>query len=88
MTQDNGEPREMITPLLRESLEKQGYRLIGSHSGVKLCRWTKVQSQEIFCGSSPPFKSVVKFHRDVVVNRCITSWFLYTKQQFIIVFDF
>ncbi|CAG5127481.1 unnamed protein product [Candidula unifasciata] len=34
-------PREMITPLLRESLEKQGYQLIGSHSGVKLCRWTK-----------------------------------------------
>ncbi|XP_013421711.1 S-adenosyl-L-methionine-dependent tRNA 4-demethylwyosine synthase [Lingula anatina] len=35
------EPREMITPLLRTSLQKQGYRLIGSHSGVKLCRWTK-----------------------------------------------
>jgi tRNA wybutosine-synthesizing protein 1 len=38
----NGGEREMITPMLRESLEKQGYRLIGSHSGVKLCRWTKV----------------------------------------------
>jgi tRNA wybutosine-synthesizing protein 1 len=37
----NGEPKEMITPLLRKSLEKQGYKLIGSHSGVKLCRWTK-----------------------------------------------
>lgn len=24
-----------------KSLTKQGYRLIGSHSGVKLCRWTK-----------------------------------------------
>lgn len=35
------EPREMITPLLRKSLTKQGYKLIGSHSGVKLCRWTK-----------------------------------------------
>ena len=34
----------MITPLLRKSLEKQGYRLIGSHSGVKLCRWTKVRT--------------------------------------------
>ncbi|CAG2061098.1 unnamed protein product, partial [Timema podura] len=33
--------REMITPLLRESLTKQGYKLIGSHSGVKMCRWTK-----------------------------------------------
>ncbi|PAA68710.1 hypothetical protein BOX15_Mlig019280g1, partial [Macrostomum lignano] len=33
--------RAMVTPLVRKSLEKQGYRLIGSHSGVKLCRWTK-----------------------------------------------
>ncbi|XP_044311990.1 S-adenosyl-L-methionine-dependent tRNA 4-demethylwyosine synthase TYW1 isoform X1 [Varanus komodoensis] len=36
-----GEKREMLTPALREALTKQGYRLIGSHSGVKLCRWTK-----------------------------------------------
>uniref|UniRef100_A0A8C5NIX0 tRNA 4-demethylwyosine synthase (AdoMet-dependent) n=1 Tax=Junco hyemalis TaxID=40217 RepID=A0A8C5NIX0_JUNHY len=38
------ERREMITPALREALTKQGYKLIGSHSGVKLCRWTKVCS--------------------------------------------
>lgn len=31
----------MITPELRKALTKQGYKLIGSHSGVKLCRWTK-----------------------------------------------
>ena len=37
----NNTPKEMVTPLLRKSLEKQGYKLIGSHSGVKLCRWTK-----------------------------------------------
>ncbi|NXP25037.1 TYW1 synthase, partial [Scytalopus superciliaris] len=35
------EKREMITPALRDALTKQGYKLIGSHSGVKLCRWTK-----------------------------------------------
>ncbi|XP_062275232.1 S-adenosyl-L-methionine-dependent tRNA 4-demethylwyosine synthase TYW1 [Scomber scombrus] len=40
-TDDEGERREMITPTLREALTKQGYKLIGSHSGVKLCRWTK-----------------------------------------------
>uniref|UniRef100_H2YWM5 S-adenosyl-L-methionine-dependent tRNA 4-demethylwyosine synthase TYW1 n=1 Tax=Ciona savignyi TaxID=51511 RepID=H2YWM5_CIOSA len=42
-------PPEMITDELRKSLSKQVYyillfscyRLIGSHSGVKLCRWTK-----------------------------------------------
>lgn len=33
--------REMVTPIIRQSLTKQGYRVIGSHSGVKLCRWTK-----------------------------------------------
>ncbi|NXA35408.1 TYW1 synthase, partial [Eudromia elegans] len=38
---DEGEKREMITAALREALTKQGYKLIGSHSGVKLCRWTK-----------------------------------------------
>lgn len=36
------EPKEMLTTDLRQVLSKQGYRLIGSHSGVKLCRWTKV----------------------------------------------
>ncbi|NXB47453.1 TYW1 synthase, partial [Leucopsar rothschildi] len=38
---EEAEKREMITPALREALTKQGYKLIGSHSGVKLCRWTK-----------------------------------------------
>ncbi|RWS24741.1 S-adenosyl-L-methionine-dependent tRNA 4-demethylwyosine synthase-like protein [Leptotrombidium deliense] len=33
--------KQMITPKLREELTKQGYKLIGSHSGVKMCRWTK-----------------------------------------------
>lgn len=44
---DGAEPREMLTPQLRESLTKQGYRLIGTHSGVKLCRWTKVNRLSI-----------------------------------------
>ncbi|XP_067932054.1 S-adenosyl-L-methionine-dependent tRNA 4-demethylwyosine synthase TYW1-like [Watersipora subatra] len=33
--------REMVTPTIRKSLEKQGYKIVGTHSGVKLCRWTK-----------------------------------------------
>lgn len=32
---------ELLYPKLRQNLTKQGYQLIGSHSGVKLCRWTK-----------------------------------------------
>ncbi|XP_035221680.1 S-adenosyl-L-methionine-dependent tRNA 4-demethylwyosine synthase TYW1-like isoform X2 [Stegodyphus dumicola] len=39
--EDNNGPKEMITPLLRKALTKQGYKLLGSHSGVKMCRWTK-----------------------------------------------
>ncbi|KAI8615631.1 hypothetical protein BC830DRAFT_1256169 [Chytriomyces sp. MP71] len=42
-TAATGHTREMITPNLRKNLEKQGYKLIGSHSGVKMCRWTKAQ---------------------------------------------
>lgn len=38
----NGQ-KEMVTPVIRASLEKQGYKIIGSHSGVKICRWTKSQ---------------------------------------------
>lgn len=38
---ESEELKEMITPLLRKALTKQGYKLLGSHSGVKMCRWTK-----------------------------------------------
>ena len=34
-----GEPREMVTKLQRKALIKEGYRIIGSHSAVKLCRY-------------------------------------------------
>jgi hypothetical protein len=34
----SGQPREMVTPLVRASLTKQGYKVLGSHSGVKMCR--------------------------------------------------
>lgn len=32
---------EQLTDRLRRDLSKQGYRLIESHSAVKICRWTK-----------------------------------------------
>jgi tRNA wybutosine-synthesizing protein 1 len=37
----DGPQGELLYPRLRQNLAKQGYQLIGSHSGVKLCRWTK-----------------------------------------------
>ncbi|EGG06322.1 uncharacterized protein MELLADRAFT_87318 [Melampsora larici-populina 98AG31] len=33
--------KEMISPMTRKSLTKQGYAIVGSHSAVKTCRWTK-----------------------------------------------
>ena len=36
-----------MTPSLRKALSKQGYQVVGSHSGVKLCRWTKVISADL-----------------------------------------
>lgn len=41
--QVSNEPREMVTPRQAEQLKKEGYKLIGTHSAVKLCRWTKHQ---------------------------------------------
>ena len=41
--QASNEPREMVTPRQAEQLKKEGYKLIGTHSAVKLCRWTKHQ---------------------------------------------
>lgn len=38
-----GPPGEMVTPAQRRSLTKEGYDIIGTHSAVKLCRWTKHQ---------------------------------------------
>jgi tRNA wybutosine-synthesizing protein 1 len=39
----NDEPQEMVTPSQAVALRKEGYKLIGTHSAVKLCRWTKHQ---------------------------------------------
>ena len=38
----NGAPN-MVTPSQAAALKKEGYKLIGTHSAVKLCRWTKHQ---------------------------------------------
>ncbi|KAF4753197.1 S-adenosyl-L-methionine-dependent tRNA 4-demethylwyosine synthase, partial [Perkinsus olseni] len=35
--------KEMVTKKHRAALTREGYRLVGSHSAVKLCRWTKHQ---------------------------------------------
>ena len=36
-------PKEMVTAKQKAQLSKEGYKIIGTHSAVKLCRWTKHQ---------------------------------------------
>ena len=54
--------REMVTKLQRRALTKEGYRIIGTHSAVKLCRWTKVQQIFIiFTFTRKYFLSKIRF---------------------------
>ncbi|EGD80434.1 TYW1B protein [Salpingoeca rosetta] len=80
-----GKPREMITPNLRKALTKQGYRLIGSHSGVKLCRWTK----SMLRGRGGCYKHTfygIESHRCMettpslaCANKCVFCWRYHTN---------
>lgn len=38
---EGGDLPEQLTASLRRNLEKEGYKMVGSHSAVKLCRWTR-----------------------------------------------
>ena len=49
--------REMVTKLQRRALTKEGYRIIGTHSAVKLCRWTKVRQSSLLIIFSSPFSN-------------------------------
>ncbi|ETW31815.1 hypothetical protein PFFCH_00781 [Plasmodium falciparum FCH/4] len=39
----SGEKKDMLSSSQRNKLTKEGYKIVGSHSAVKLCRWTKSQ---------------------------------------------
>lgn len=77
---ENEEPKEMITPVLRKALTKQGYKLLGSHSGVKLCRWTKAMLR----GRGGCYKHTfygIESHRCMeatpslaCANKCVFCW--------------
>lgn len=77
---ENGAAKEMLTPSLRKSLTKQGYKLIGSHSGVKICRWTKAMLR----GRGGCYKHTfygIESHRCMettpslaCANKCVFCW--------------
>ncbi|KAG8263466.1 S-adenosyl-L-methionine-dependent tRNA 4-demethylwyosine synthase [Homalodisca vitripennis] len=72
--------KEMITPTLRQALTKQGYKLLGSHSGVKMCRWTKAMLR----GRGGCYKHTfygIESHRCMettpslaCANKCVFCW--------------
>jgi tRNA wybutosine-synthesizing protein 1 len=41
VTSECGSKKEQVSPGHRDELEKQAYRIVGSHSAVKVCGWTK-----------------------------------------------
>merc|ERR1719471_1114161 len=77
---NSGEPKEMVTPSLRKTLNKQGYKIIGTHSGVKVCRWTTAQLR----GRGGCYKHTfygIESHRCMeatpslaCANKCVFCW--------------
>jgi tRNA wybutosine-synthesizing protein 1 len=73
-------PSEMLNPSLRRALTKQGYHLLGSHSGVKLCRWTKAMLRgrggcykHTFYGISS-FQCMEMTPSLACANKCVFCW--------------
>ncbi|XP_055388878.1 S-adenosyl-L-methionine-dependent tRNA 4-demethylwyosine synthase TYW1-like [Condylostylus longicornis] len=74
------EGKSMMTPRLSASLTKAGYGLVGNHSAVKVCRWTKKQLQ----GRGGCYKHTfygIESHRCMetttflaCANRCVFCW--------------
>ncbi|EPR78621.1 Radical S-adenosyl methionine and flavodoxin domain protein [Spraguea lophii 42_110] len=77
--------KEMATPSLKRALTKQGYKIVGTHSGVKLCRWTK----SMLKGRGGCYKNSfynIESHRCMEMtpslacaNKCIFCWRHYTN---------
>ncbi|PFH33651.1 hypothetical protein BESB_078670 [Besnoitia besnoiti] len=73
-------PRPLVTERMKGRMEKQGYRIVGSHSAVKLCRWTKKQLQGVGGCYKHTFYGIDS-HRCMEAttsiacsNRCIFCW--------------
>jgi len=75
-----GAPKQMVTPSLRKALTKQGYKVIGSHSGVKLCRWTKAMLRGRGGCYKHTFYGIVSYQcmeatpSLACANKCVFCW--------------
>jgi len=77
---NKGAPRPMATPLQRAALKKEGYKLIGTHSAVKLCRWTKNQLRgrggcyKHTCYGITSYQCMEMTPSLACANKCVFCW--------------
>ncbi|KEP65811.1 UNVERIFIED_CONTAM: hypothetical protein HHA_315962 [Hammondia hammondi] len=77
---DGEKQRPLVTQRMHARMEKQGYKVVGTHSAVKLCRWTKKQLQGLGGCYKHTFYGI-ESHRCMEAttsiacsNRCIFCW--------------
>lgn len=79
-SQGCGEMREMVTRLQRKALTKEGYKILGSHSAVKLCRWTKNQLRgrggcyKHTCYGITSYQCMEMTPSLACANKCVFCW--------------
>jgi tRNA wybutosine-synthesizing protein 1 len=72
--------REMVTKLQRKALVKEGYKIIGTHSAVKICRWTKNQMRGRGGCYKHSFYGIVSYQcmeatpSLACANKCVFCW--------------
>ncbi len=62
----------MIPEKLRKELEHQQYRIVGNHSAVKLCTWTKKSIKDEGVCYKEKFYGIIKSHRCLQMSPNIT----------------
>lgn len=74
------ERRTMVTPKQRKALTKEGYKIIGTHSAVKLCRWTKHQLRgrggcyKHTCYGITSYQCMEATPSLACANKCVFCW--------------
>jgi tRNA wybutosine-synthesizing protein 1 len=75
-----GKPRPMVTPKQHASLTKEGYKIIGTHSAVKLCRWTKAMLRgrggcyKHTCYGITSYQCMEATPSLACANKCVFCW--------------
>ena len=73
-------PKPMVTPRQRASLVKEGYKIIGTHSAVKLCRWTKAMMRgrggcyKHACYGITSYQCMEATPSLACANKCVFCW--------------